>query len=140
MNVCVPPSALLAGRLVLLAEDDALAPSSTEEALREAGVSILLAHDAYQAMLVASGHRLNAAILDAHRGEHTIACVGACLKLHEVPFLLIAGRDHRNRPGVQGGRACVLIKPVETQMLIAALATILTAVSPPPQMARRPAR
>lgn len=76
-------------RVVLLAEDDSRASGGVVEALLwKAGALVLLAHNAYQAELIASHHELSSAVLDAGLGEDAIARITACLELRGVPFVL----------------------------------------------------
>jgi len=127
-------SPALAGQLVLLAEDEASAPQ-TENLLRGVGASVLLAHDAYRATLIASRHALAAAILDVHLGKHTIACVSACLDLYGVPFLLIV--DAEEPADARWERAPVLRRPLDAHVLVGTLAAIRGEGR---EMRRRPAR
>jgi len=114
----------LAGRLVLLVEDEAAARSNTEAVLRGAGASVLLAHGAYQATLVASRHTLAAAVLDARLGHQTIDGIGAYLEEHAVPFVLIT--DWREKPA-RGHWQHVprLRKPADARELAIALARVI---------------
>jgi len=121
MSTFAARSPALAGQLVLLAEDEASAPH-TESVLRSAGATVLLAHDTYRAMLIASRHALAAAILDVHLGKHTIACVSACLELYAVPFLLIV--DAEEPADTRWERAPVLRRPLDAHVLLGTLAAI----------------
>lgn len=79
----------LAGETVLLAEDESLDPSDTEHVLSAAGARVLLAQNAYQATLVASQHKLTAAVIDLDIGDDTIGAIGALLQAASVPILLL---------------------------------------------------
>jgi CheY-like chemotaxis protein len=113
-------SPALAGQLVLLAEDEASAPH-TESLLRSLGASVLLAHDAYRATLVASRHALTAAILDVRLGRHTIAGVSACLDLYAVPFLLVVGAEE---PADAHWEPAVLRRPLDAHAVVGSFAAI----------------
>lgn len=81
---------LLAGRTVLLADDGGVAGGQLEELLWETGASVLLAHNAYQAELIAENHDLVSAVLDAELGVDTIAHLSSYLRCRTVPFVLVS--------------------------------------------------
>jgi CheY-like chemotaxis protein len=121
--ISFPPQSPLAGRLVLLVEDEALGKSGIEPMLREAGAEVALAQDAYQATLVISGRALAAAVLDIALGEHTIRCICSQLDLHAVPCVFLGGsQDARGECCNRLPSSCT---PVGAEALIGALTRLL---------------
>lgn len=94
---CTPfmtPSSL-EGQAVLLAEDDSYGSQAFEDVLWDAGASVLLAHNAYQAEHITWRHALSSAVIDASLGSDAIARIAASLELRAVPYLLVSPTPER---------------------------------------------
>jgi CheY-like chemotaxis protein len=85
------PCAALAGRTILIAEDEPLIRLLLASALTEAGARVLPAADARQAARLAGAPDLTAAVLDYNLGRHSSAFIGWYLARRGVPFLFYTG-------------------------------------------------
>jgi len=97
----------LKGHCILLADDESLDPSDTEAQLSQAGAAVLLAHNVYQILLVASEHELTAAVLDAELESEVVERVAPFLRGCGVPVLFVKSNS-RGQGRCRDGKASVL--------------------------------
>ena len=114
----------LAGRWILVVEDEPAIALQLEAQLNAAGARVYSAGRLREALYMAEHPALSAAILDFRLGEDTSAAV--CRRLHElgIPFVFYTGHgeDDAFRRWPQ---APVVPKPVDDGVLIDALAGLL---------------
>jgi DNA-binding response OmpR family regulator len=81
----------LAGRLILIAEDEALIAMEIENTFKEAGARIRICSTVEDALVVAEDRELAAAVVNhaLHDGESTPLCER--LKQRGIPFVLFSG-------------------------------------------------
>lgn len=115
----------LAGRRVLVVEDDFLVASDIELIPTEHGcAAVELAPDPGRALAYARGDGLDAAVLDAKLGERTAAPMTAALRARGVPFVVVGGDDGAALdPALR--RAPRVGKPFATAGLVATLGRAL---------------
>lgn len=80
----------LEGQTVLLAHDECGADQLFEDILWNAGASVVLAQNAYQAEHIANCHALSSAVLVAGIGADTTTRILACLACREVPYVFVS--------------------------------------------------
>ena len=116
-------NACLAGRSILIVEDEPLIALGIAEEFRSAGASVITAQRLQDGLRLAGHPDLSAAVLDfgLSDGEGTALC--ELLTKRRVPFVLHTGYDHLH----ESCHAGVLIaKPAAPAKLVAAVARILT--------------
>jgi CheY-like chemotaxis protein len=121
--------ARLAGRCVLVVEDEALIALMTQSMLRDLGCEIVgVAHtltDA-MAMIQANLHCLDAVALDINLGGEHAAPLAGLLDANGIPFIVTTGYDDALLLEAFDGRP-VLTKPFLAEHLAQALVPLLRA-------------
>jgi len=120
-------TARLAGKRLLVVEDEALVALDIMTALEGAGAEVAgSAGTAKDALAIINTAPLDAALLDANlRGDPVDEIAGA-LAAHNVPFLFVTGYGPESLPKAFGGSA-MLSKPFGPDQLIAAVALLVKA-------------
>lgn len=115
-------SSELAGRLVLLVEDEPLVALYVEEYLTGAGARVLLAHALPTARVHALHPELSAAVLDHRLKAEDTSEICTILKERQIPFVLYSGYSK-----VQGdcGDGELVHKPAPPHVLVSTLAGVL---------------
>ena len=113
----------LAGRCVLVVEDEALIALMTQAMLRDLGCEVIgVAHTLPDAMKMvqANLHCLDAVALDINLGGEHAAPLAALLDANGIPFLITTGYDDELHLAAFEGRP-VLTKPFLAEHLAEAL-------------------
>ena len=114
----------LAGKRVLVVEDEPLVALDIVAALEGAGVDVVgSAGTAKEALHIIDNTLLDAALLDANLRGHPVGEIAAALAARNVPFLFVTGYGRENLPRAFA-KTAVLSKPFSQEQLIAA-ATLL---------------
>ena len=119
----------LHGRLILVAEDEALIALDLKETLEdEEGAHVYLASTFREALNTVDHPKLCAAILDHSFREGDSSEVCARLKKRDIPFVIYSGHGH-----VSGAcQAGVLVrKPADISEVVAAIKALLDPPSTP---------
>jgi CheY-like chemotaxis protein len=113
----------LAGRRVLVVEDESLVALLLEDAVLEAGGEVVgPAATLREAMNLADrADRLDAATLDLNLAGLNSAPVARLLAARRVPYVVVSGHVGEGQNALRGA-AGVLVKPFSLAALIAALA------------------
>lgn len=114
----------LAGCSILLVENEPVIAQSVADCLRDAGALVLIAGHIRDALNIAAGSRLSAAVLDLELGDDGSTVVCQRLIERAVPFLFYSGYDDDYVCDKWPG-ATVVIKPAGEQVLIAALSDLI---------------
>ena len=113
----------LAGRLVLVVEDEPLVALDIANGLEAAGAKVITARLFADALLKSEDPALSAAVLDHGLSDGDTSQVCARLKQRDVPFVIYSG--YGNLDGACTGGAQVE-KPAPPAMLVATLIGLLT--------------
>jgi DNA-binding response OmpR family regulator len=123
-------STSLAGRSILVVEDEPLIALDVQSALSGAGAHIVPASDATDAVRLVAGTKLSAAVLDVDLGDLDCWVVCRLLARAKVPFLFYTGlmqsdvfKDWPDAP--------VLAKPASHEQIVLAVTSLLTAARTP---------
>lgn len=123
-----PRGGALAGRTILVLEDEAMIALEMELALEEAGATVELAMTAENALSLLEQHVFDAAVLDVNLGhDSTCAEVAAQLRSMGAPFVLHSGDLRRHGELVETLAAPVVPKPAPTGEITRRLAALLDA-------------
>lgn len=116
------PLAALAGRTILLAEDDYFAMKRLRRAFEDLGATVLgPAANVPDALALAQGaERIDAAVLDVNLHGETIFPVADALLARGVPFVFATGYDASAIPARHAGVA-LHHKPVDPAQIARAL-------------------
>ncbi len=116
----------LAGRKILVLEDEALIALELQIALEEAGSAVELAMTAETALSMLEQHVFDAAVLDVNLG-HNSTCAEVAERLREMgaPFVVHSGDLRRHGELVETLSAPVVAKPAPTGEIIRRLAELL---------------
>jgi CheY-like chemotaxis protein len=120
---------VLAGKRVLLVEDDALVAMLLEDTLIDCGCVVVgpVAKVA-EALVLAEAGALDAAIMDVNVGGEKAYPVAEALDARGIPFLLVSGYGQSAIPsGKPGWRACA--KPFKNEDLVRMLREQVVKVS-----------
>ena len=123
---------ILAGRNILLVEDEFLIAHEVAEALRSANACVVIARGVSDAARIIASRKLSAAILDFRLGV-SVDCLPICGLLTErgVPFLLYTAYTL-----LEGApNAPILQKPAAPQRITAAVADLIKNMMPMPRVA-----
>lgn len=116
------PSVDLAGRCILVVEDDPLIRMDVAQELEHARASVLSAADLPVALALADDPNLEAAVLDFDLGQADSSAVCRKLVGRRIPFLFYTGRSY---PALaQWPVAPVILKPA-VQRIVAAVSRLL---------------
>ena len=114
----------LAGRLVLVVEDELLISLDTQQALRGAGATVVSAGYVDAALYMTEQAELSAAVVDLRLGKGDGVSVCQRLQHLGIPFVVHTGysaEDVRQR----FPNAPVIRKPARPELLITALMSVL---------------
>lgn len=119
------PRLRLAGRHILLVEDEALAAAEVYDILTQAGCTVTTASRVTEALEFARRHSFDAAVLDVLVRDQRIFPVAEALVTDQVPFVFLTGYEDprvwpehlRTKPRIS--------KPVKASVLYAMLAGLL---------------
>jgi CheY-like chemotaxis protein len=126
----VPPApGGLAGRRVLVVEDEPLVALEIETELTEAGAIVLGPVGTLEAAArLIEAERLDAALLDANLGGRSVDALAAALAAREVPFAFASGYGPSGLPAGFRDRP-LLGKPFGAEALLALVAGLLAPAS-----------
>jgi DNA-binding response OmpR family regulator len=118
------PNRCLAGRLILLIEDETLIAFDVDNALRAAGAKVVSAGYLESALFTAEHPALSAAVVDLRLGDSSSGAVCRRLRRLGVPFVV-----HTAYPAdfvrSEWPNVPVITKPADPQHIITALTTLL---------------
>jgi DNA-binding response OmpR family regulator len=114
---------VLAGRCILVVEDEVLIALDIADSLRAAGASVVTARTVCDGLRLAEEPQLSAAVLDLALSDGSCAPLCDRLNQRRLPFVLYTGFD-RDVHGVCHGGIRVA-KPASPQALVDALADVL---------------
>lgn len=114
----------LAGRRVLVVEDEALVAMLVEDILLDAGAEVVGPRGtAAEALALLSEGTPDAAVVDVNLGDHTSEPVTKALAARGVPFLVATGYGTAGLSVPPG--SAVIAKPFEPALLVGRLAALL---------------
>ena len=121
----------LAGRHVLLVEDEAFIGMHIEDLLIDAGAQVVgPAQTVALALMMLANEHIDAAVLDLNLEGRSAASVGAALDQLQIPFVVVTG--NAGAAALAGlSMAPILAKPFDPDQLITILAVLLAARTPP---------
>lgn len=118
------PNRRLAGRLILLIEDEPLIALDVEKALRAAGARIVAAGYLEAALFTTEHPALSAAVVDLRLGDANSTSVCRRLRHLRVPFVV-----HTAHPALlvtaEWPDVPVILKPTDPEHIVRALARLL---------------
>ena len=121
----VKDAARLAGKRVLVVEDEALVALDIIAALEYAGADVTgPAGTAKEALAIIDGTPLDAALLDANLRGHPVDEIAAALAARNIPFLFVTGYGPGSLPKAFA-KTAMLAKPFSQEQLIAAVASLV---------------
>jgi DNA-binding response OmpR family regulator len=112
----------LAGRLILVVEDEPLIALDIASSFEKAGANVTRATSLLHAMTLAENDELSAAVLDhvLRDGDSSELC--ECLKERGIPFVMHSGLSKLEGPANDG---VVMPKPTHPEMLVATVVGLL---------------
>lgn len=114
----------LAGRRVLVVEDEALVAMLVEDILLDAGAEVSgPAATAAEALALLDASLPDVAVVDVNLGTHTSEPVTAALAASGVPFLVATGYGAAGLASLPG--CAVISKPFDPSALVAHLVALL---------------
>jgi CheY-like chemotaxis protein len=121
----------LAGRHVLVVEDEAIISMMVEDALSDAGASIVgPASSVEKALaLIERGQTIDAAAMDMNLNGHLATPVARALMARNIPVVMLTGYDRAGIPEELKGLPLVP-KPFSPEKLVAAVAAAMMPASP----------
>ena len=112
----------LAGKRVLVVEDEFLIALDIESILESAGIEVKTATRVDQALgLIKSDGPFDAAVLDLKLDRETSVAVAELLQANSVPFVFLTGAAGDASPVAQFANAPVVGKPFDSETLFSAL-------------------
>jgi DNA-binding response OmpR family regulator len=118
----------LAGKRILVAEDDFLISLELQTILEDAGVEVVgPARTLESALSLAADSQLSAAMLDVRLGKTPIHAVARYLSSRGIPFIFYTGQVRNDPDLVEWPAAKVITKPAPPRTLVRELSEILTA-------------
>ena len=112
----------LAGRTVLIVEDEPLIALDILTTFRRAGATTVAARSLAEAHRLVEQENLSAAVLDFRLGDGDAEQLCHRLTERQVPFVLHSGYSH---VGVSGGKGVSVPKPATSDTLIRAVISLL---------------
>jgi CheY-like chemotaxis protein len=116
----------LAGRLILIVEDEPLVALEVIKTLRAAGARVLSAGYLESGLYTTEHPDLSAAVIDLHLGDGSGTAICRRLRQRRVPFVIYTGYPRmlisREWPDVP-----VISKPAQSEQIISALESVLPA-------------
>jgi DNA-binding response OmpR family regulator len=116
-------SVSLAGRLILICEDEPLIALAIANAFTAVGARVVTARSQRDALVAAEDGTLSAAILDHALGDGDSSQLCARLKERGIPFVLYSG--FRNLDGARRGDAVHVSKPASPEVLVTTVLGLL---------------
>jgi CheY-like chemotaxis protein len=117
---------VLAGRRILVVEDDMLALFMIEDMLADLGCdSVIVAASIDQALALIDGQVFDAALLDVDLGGDDSHPVADALAARKIPFAISTGYSEHH-PRESGHDRPVLKKPFKSEELAGILARVLS--------------
>jgi DNA-binding response OmpR family regulator len=121
----------LAGRRLLLVEDELMVAMALEDALAEAGLVIVgPVARVNRAVALAQEQAVDVALLDINLAGERVFPVADVLAAKGVPFLFLTGYSKSSLPPEYSSRP-VLSKPCDMRVLLAEIGRALTEASKP---------
>ncbi len=118
----------LAGKRLLVVEDEFLIALDIESILESAGMKVKTANRVDQAIgLIKSDGPFDAAVLDLKLDRETSVAVAELLHANRVPFVFLTGAAGDASPVGQFANAPVVGKPFDSETLFSALKRAMTA-------------
>lgn len=118
------PHRRLAGRLILLVEDEPLIALDVEKALRGAGARVVTAGYLESGLYTTVHPNLAAAVVDLHLGDGSGTTICRELQRFGVPFVIHTGYPHMLTAAEWPGVA-IISKPAPAEEIVSALAGML---------------
>lgn len=119
-------SDLLAGKCVLVVEDEVIIAMELQAALEDAGAHVIgPAHTLDAALECAAHDELSAAVLDLRLGREPVGPVARLLAQRDVPFVFYSGQPQNDPLRQEWPSAIFLTKPTVPGKLIGAIASLL---------------
>jgi len=113
----------LAGRIILVVEEQALVALDLRMALEQAGAEVVVAHNAAQALTRISEFDFAAAVIDWRPDSDDHRVVARALKQEQVRFLFYATHPPEDVTTVRG--APIFLKPGRPEEIVQALALLV---------------
>jgi DNA-binding response OmpR family regulator len=113
----------LTGRLILIAEDEALIALDMTQAFEEAGARVIRARTLNDALRGVEDPALSAAILDHALSDGDCSTVCKRMRERNIPFVTYSGYDHLGGVCRDG---TLVMKPASMAVLVATVNTLLT--------------
>jgi DNA-binding response OmpR family regulator len=121
----------LAGRRLLLVEDELMVAMALEDALAEAGLVIVgPVARVSRAVALAKEQPVDVALLDINLAGERVFPVADVLAAKGVPFLFLTGYSKTSLPSEYSSRP-VLSKPCDMRMLLAEIGRVLAPTAKP---------
>ena len=117
--------AMLSNRLILVVEDEMLVMMEIEDALADAGCTLLIASRVSEAMALAETEAIDCAFLDVSVAGEEIYPVATILARRNIPFVLSTGYSRGGLPAEYRDRP-ILPKPYLPSEIPRAIAAALT--------------
>ena len=112
----------LAGRSILIVEDEPLIALDLVKAFQQAGAIVLAARSLEDAAPLVEHDELSAAVVDFGLGAHNADALCVRLEQRNIPFVLHSGYSHHG-PACRSG--FVVPKPASTSTLIETVVRLL---------------
>jgi|SRR5436190_250951 len=124
------PCGALAGRKILVVEDNYLIAEHVRSVLAEEGCDVLgpAARVAQALDLTRKAEAIDAAVLDINLGDHLCFPVAAALAARSIRFVFLSGYDDRSMIPAEFAASPTLPKPLDEGRLVA----VVAALSEPP--------
>jgi DNA-binding response OmpR family regulator len=125
---CIPDTAPLNGKRVMIVEDEFLVAMELESELMDQGCVVIgPAGRAAPAMALLEDQALDAVLLDLNLDGETPTALAEALQRRHVPFIVVSGYGSRQQEPAILRDAPRLQKPVRERELIAALTQAMAA-------------
>jgi CheY-like chemotaxis protein len=125
-------SLLLAGKSILIVEDEPLIALDVHSALSAAGASIIAASAAAEAIRLIGYAEVSAAIVDVQLGRENAAGVCEVLTQRQIPFAFYTGRAEQTLLLAEWPDIQVLRKPGTAEGIVTLIASLLGLRRSPP--------
>lgn len=112
----------LAGRVILVVEDDPIIGMDVVQGLEAAGASVSKARSLCDALTKVECPNLSAAVLDHMLNDGDASQICDRLDERNIPFVIYSGYDHVEGPCSEGEH---VRKPVRPEVLVAAVVDLL---------------
>ena len=120
----------LAGKRVLVVEDEPLVALLVVDALQDAGAEVLgSVGTAREALSIIGSNSLDAALLDANLHGNPVDDIAAALTARNIPFLFVTGYGRGSLPK-DYAKAAILTKPFGQEQFMAAVSSLVDEPKP----------